>query len=73
MNFPEYATIMEEYKVGVLLDDLETSTIVNAIEVLIENPIQYYELQEQCKLAAAEFIWEKEEKKLIAFYEKIPF
>ena len=73
MNFPEYATIMEEYKVGLLLEDLAIPTFIHAIKALVENPNRYYTLQEECKKAAVDFVWEKEEKKLIAFYEKIPF
>jgi len=71
MNFPEYATILKTHKVGILLDDLQPQTIVKAINQLIEQPDYYEQLQQNCQQAAQKFIWEKEEQKLLAFYENI--
>lgn len=71
MNFPEYATIINEHAVGLLLDDLVPETIVNHIQKLIDNPDVYYQLQHNCLEASAVFTWEKEALKLVAFYEAI--
>jgi len=71
MNFPEYASIVGRHKVGMLLDDLQTETIVQAIEQLTKNSNLYLELQENCLVAREEFVWEKEELKLVAFYNNI--
>ncbi|BDS11257.1 glycosyltransferase [Aureispira anguillae] len=71
MNFPEYATIIQRFPVGLLLDNLERKTIVECIQNLVNSPDLYYDLQEHCKIAAQEFIWEKEELKLIQFYHNI--
>lgn len=71
MNFPEYATIIKDHPVGLLLDDLETKTIVNSVQSLIDHPDFYLQLQHNCLEAGNVFIWEKEEQKLIAFYDTI--
>lgn len=71
MDFPEYRAIISEYPVGLLLKDLESSTIITAVESLLQNPNYYHQLQQNCLLAADIFIWEKEEIKLINFYNKL--
>lgn len=71
MNFPEYATIIKEYPVGLLLDDLAPKTIVNSIQDLLNNPSLYADLQKNCLKAGAVFVWEKEALKLEAFYKKV--
>ena len=71
MNFPEYATIISQHKVGLLLDNLEINTIVETIQQLTKTPEYYHQIQENCLLAREEFVWEKEEVKLIAFYKAV--
>jgi len=71
MNFPEYATIIKEHPVGLLLEDLSPETIVNSIQIIINNPDNYYKLQNNCLKARDIFVWEKEALKLEAFYEKV--
>lgn len=69
MQFPEYQKLIKEYAVGLLLPDLEKTTLVEAIQQLVENPEYYSQLQRTCLLAREEYIWEKEEKKLVAFWQ----
>jgi glycosyltransferase involved in cell wall biosynthesis len=71
MNFPEYASIVGKHKVGILLDDLKIETIVKSIQQLTKSSSLYVELQENCLVAREEFVWEKEELKLVAFYNNI--
>lgn len=71
MNFPEYANIVAEHPVGLLLEDLNPDTIVQTVQGLLNSPEQYAQLQAQCKISREHFVWEKEEEKLIAFYRKI--
>ncbi len=71
MNFPEYAHLIQKHKVGLLLDNLEPETIVKAVQKLQNKPKFYQQLQTNCQAAAKEFVWEKEQKKLLAFYQKI--
>lgn len=71
MNFPEYATIIKEHPVGLLLDDLTPKTIVRSIQALIEHPEVYDSLQDHCLKAREVFVWEKEALKLEAFYKQV--
>jgi len=71
MNFPEYATIIKEHPVGLLLDDLAPETIVDSIQKLIDTPDLYHNLQQNCLQARTIFVWEKEALKLEAFYENV--
>jgi len=71
MNFPEYANIVNEHPVGLLLEDLNPDTISQTVQSLLDNPNKYAALQNQCKSSREQFIWEKEEKKLIAFYQQV--
>lgn len=71
MDFPEYAMIIEEHPVGLLLDDLTPETIVSSIKKIIEQPEVYQTLQANCLKAREVFVWEKEAVKLEAFYKQV--
>jgi glycosyltransferase involved in cell wall biosynthesis len=71
MNFPEYATIIKEHPVGLLLEDLAPETIVSSIQKIIDHPEVYDNLQNNCLAAREIFVWEKEALKLEAFYEQV--
>ncbi len=69
MGFPEYQRLIGEFETGVLLPDLEVETITKTIQKLVGQPEYYTKLQEACLLARQEYVWEKEEKKLISFWQ----
>jgi glycosyltransferase involved in cell wall biosynthesis len=71
MNFPEYKKMNSEYEVAILIDDLETETIVEAVNRLLEEKDIYLRLKENCLRAREEWNWQKEEAKLISFYENL--
>jgi len=71
MDFPEYKLINDKYQIGVLLENLEVKTLVNAIEQIFKSPKHYSTLKANCKTAAKELTWENEEKKLIEFYKNL--
>jgi len=71
MNFPEYQRINIEFKVGLLVDDLETSTLINTFNSLLNDSELYAELVNNCKKAKKVFIWEEEEKKLVQIYNQL--
>ena len=71
MNFPEYASINAQYKVSILLDDLEASSIAKAINSIKEDPDYYQALKQNCLEAAQIFNWDIESKKLLQFYHKL--
>ncbi len=71
MNLPEYKKLNDQYKVGVLLDDLNIKKIAEAINQLLNDRILYQGLKENTLIAQKELCWQKEEEKLLEIYKKI--
>ncbi len=69
MAFPEYQRINEDYPVAVLIPELSAEAISNAINLLLEDKDKYQSLVDGCLKAKEEFIWEKEEIRLLDFYK----
>ena len=68
MRFPEYTNMNEEFEVAILLDDLNTGSIAEAINRLEKNRELYDRLKANCAKASEVWTWENEQKKLIEFY-----
>jgi hypothetical protein len=71
MNYPEYKKINDEYKVAVLLDDLNIDKIASTINSVMGNDELLHELKSNSLVAREIFNWQHEEKKLIQFYNSI--
>ena len=71
MNFPEYKSINEQFEVAVLLQDLKEGTIADGINKLLQDSVFYKKLYKNCGIAREEFNWQKEEKKLLFFYNSL--
>ncbi len=71
VNYPVYAEINNLYDFAVMIDDVETETIVQAVNKLIENEQHWFRLQQQAKEAALILNWQNEQLKLLAFYKGI--
>jgi glycosyltransferase involved in cell wall biosynthesis len=71
MNFPEYKKFHNEKNVAILIDNLDETTILHAIEKLYKNEELYKEIKENCQLLKQKYHWENESKKLIQFYQKL--
>jgi hypothetical protein len=70
-NFVEYAQINAEHKVAILVNDLQPTTLANALNNLSENAALYASLQKNCTIAADALCWERESVKLLDFYKKL--
>lgn len=70
-NFPEYQAINQQFEIGILLDDLKTESIVDALQQLLNNPQVYNHLSANCRKAKTVYTWENESKKLVTFYDNI--
>lgn len=70
MDFPEYRKINTQFEVGVLLKELSSQNIMEAIQFLKDNPAQYARLRGNCIAAKEEFNWEREEQKLLNLYSR---
>lgn len=71
MNYPEIKKILNRYEVGLALEKLETKYVVDAIKQLLSDKEQYNKLKLASEQAAKIYVWEEEEKKLKAFYERV--
>lgn len=71
MDFPEYRALHQQYPAFLLLPELKASALAQFIQYLLDNQQEYQALQTECLQAAKELNWEKEEKKLLAFYNQI--
>ena len=71
VNFPAYKELNNEYKVGLLIDDITPEGIAKSINHLLDHPTEWNLLHENCKRASLLLNWQAEEKKLIHFYQKI--
>ncbi|MBK8658934.1 MAG: glycosyltransferase [Bacteroidetes bacterium] len=67
--FPEYKTLNDQYQVGVLINDISTQTIKQAIERLLKDDALYVTLQKNCEVCARDLNWQKEEGKLLTLYD----
>ncbi|MCO6487951.1 MAG: glycosyltransferase [Phaeodactylibacter sp.] len=71
MAFPEYIELQKEYGVFVLLEELTAAAVRQAIDKLLQDEERHKRIQDNCRKASRSLNWEKEEAKLLAFYEKI--
>ena len=71
MNYPEYKTINDQYKVAVLLDNLSTELVVKTINAVMNDDILLEEMHQNALKAREVFCWQNEEKKLVNFYNKL--
>ena len=71
MSFPEYEKMNKESEVAVLINDLQSETIVNNLKKLMEEKDFYFRLRSNCLNAREAWNWQREEAKLIAFYQQL--
>lgn len=71
MDFPEYRQLQETYQPFLLLEQLDETLFIRLVEQIRHDPGRYRQLQLNCRRAAEELNWEKEEKKLLALYARI--
>lgn len=71
MAFPEYQNINNQFEVALLIEDLNITSILNAIEKLLLDKSLYLKLKLQCREAKLLFNWQQEQLKLIAIYQSI--
>ena len=71
MDYPEYRKINQQFEVAVLIDDLDQKKIADTINNLLADNVLFKRLKENCLKARQELNWQKEEKKLLDFYQSI--
>ena len=71
MRYPEYEQVNNDYEVAVLVDNLDETTISEAINRLLTDNDLYDRLRENCLRARQVYNWQEEEKKLLSFYHNL--
>ncbi|MBK8193746.1 MAG: glycosyltransferase [Lewinellaceae bacterium] len=71
MDYPEYRALNRQHEVAILLDKLTPEAVAGAIENLLENPALYQHLQQNCRMAAADWNWENEKVVLLDIWKQV--
>ena len=71
MNFPEYRHIINQYKVGILISNLDKIEIAHSINALLKDESKYVSMKSTCSAANDVYNWENEEIKLKKLMEKL--
>lgn len=71
MAYPEYEKINNEFRVAVLIQDLDVQVIVDSINRMMDDEKLLEELHLNCLKAREIYCWQNEEKTLIRFYKEI--
>lgn len=70
-EFPEMKKIVENYKVGMIVDPEDRKKIRESLDVMISDQKKRKEWMENAKVASKELSWEKEKKKIKNIYKKV--
>ena len=71
-DFPLWRSIMADHDCGLLVDPLSPTAIANAIEYLLTNEEAAETMGERAReMVWTTYNWETEERKLVAFYDKL--
>ena len=70
MKYPEYEIVVNEFKVGTLIESVSAKTIAEAINELLANKELYDEMLRATLKAREVYNWQNEEKKLIRIYRE---
>jgi glycosyltransferase involved in cell wall biosynthesis len=71
VDYPAYAELNKQFDIGVLINDLSSENISGHLNKMLEDTELYKRLQKNCLKAREELNWQREEKKLIAYYRSI--
>ncbi len=71
VDYPEYKKLNDIYHVAMLVNNIEPKTIADSINNLLSDTVLLEQLKQNCLKAREELNWQKEEKKLLSFYQNI--
>lgn len=71
VDYPVYQKINKEFEVAVLIDDLSPKAIAATINEILNDEERQKRLTGNCMAARKVYNWQNEEKKLLAYYQKI--
>ncbi len=71
MDFPEYRGIINQYDVGVLVQELTPEAISIVINGLLEDKNRLHEMHVNCQNASQKYNWQNEEQKLVKLFKSL--
>ncbi|SDD60842.1 glycosyltransferase [Niabella drilacis] len=71
MNYPEIKKINDQYHIAVLIDALSPAVISGQLNLLMEDVVLYQTLQLNCRSAKKDLNWEREQYKVLDFYNSL--
>jgi glycosyltransferase involved in cell wall biosynthesis len=71
VEYPAYLDLNKKFNIAVLIKDLDSNNIANNLNRMLNDESLYYVLQKNCLKAREELNWQREEKKLLSFYQNI--
>ena len=71
IDFDEYRRINRELSIAVLVPNLKKESLLNAVESLLNDEINYRQLKLNCRQMKSIYNWEHEEKQLLKIYESV--
>ena len=71
VDFPQYRALNDQFGVASLIADNNPTTIANALNNLLNDDVYYKTICANCMKAREELNWQKEEKTLLNFYERV--
>ncbi len=71
VDYPEYNAINDAHHVALLIKDTNTSTIVTALNKLLDDTVLHKYLAENCITARKQLQWQQEAAKLIGWYKSL--
>ena len=70
-NLPERKRIIDDYGVGVVLDDLSPENVGNTINNMLQESSKMEQFRQNCRNAASKLNWQEEEKILREIYFEV--
>lgn len=70
-DFPEIKRVVEEENIGLTVKEVETKSIVEATQKLIDNPSLREEFSRNCESAKLKYNWENEKENLLNIYNEL--
>lgn len=71
VDFPEYKTLNDQFKVAYMIPDTDSKTIAEALNNLLNDDVLQKSLKQNCLKAREILNWEKEEIVLLSFYKSL--
>lgn len=71
VNYPAYASICQQYPFALLINNIDSHTLSQAMNNLLSDAVLYESLKLVCSEASENLNWEKESEQLLAFYRSL--